>query len=339
MKAEKEEKEPKEKKKNDGLKDYENNIIPASAILDRKKQVYSIGPAIDLGLNGGVPEGNIIVICGEEKCGKTTTALELCSNIMAKDKSRKLIYGDVEVRIEDKNLLGVHGLDVSRMELIRSSENDIMTAEKHFDAYEKRLAANPGCILVIDSVSALISDVEMTNDFDDQVRDSTGKIQSKFFRRLINYIRPNNSIVICMTHLISNPGYGGSVMEKTSKALSYYQDIKLVCKGTPKKWYEGEEGSKQIGQIITWKVKNSALGGPGAEVESYLRFGYGIDHIMEYARVATDLGLIEKSGSWFIIQFGPDKGKKMQGANNVLAYLKDNPKVLAELEKSIKEML
>jgi len=322
---------------NDGFKGYETNIISARDLLEIPVEIISIGPSIDLALKGGITEGSVGVLSGKPGCGKTTTSLQIAANACKANPNRTVIYEDIEHRLEKKNLLGIHNLNLDRFEIVRSSKDSILTAEKHCELIEKKIIANPGCIMIVDSLSFMCPQVEYEKEFGEMTRGGSSALQAKLLRRLANIARPTDCIIICMTHVAPNlSGYGAKWQEKTSQMLAYGADWKLMCTSEPKAWMDGPN---QIGQTVTWDVVKSDLGGSGTQAESWIRYGYGIDSIMEYAILSIDLGLIESKGAWNTINFGPDKGKKLNGKEKVREYLSENPEVVKELDKLIKEMV
>ena len=102
------------------------------------------------------------------------------------------------------------------------------------------------------------------------------------------------------------------------------------------------------------------MGAPGGQVQSYIRYGHGIDKTQEILMLSCDLGLIDKAGAWFTCSFmnffkdlakeiKPDldvdneeelsKAFKFQGQDNLYTFLSENKKVVELLESSIKGML
>ncbi len=330
-----------EKGESFNIKDYDNYIVSAATIRDNPRMVVPIGTAFDIGLGGGIAEGTIGVICGKEKCGKTCTCLQIAANCQKKENGkRKVIYDNIEFRLEKKNLLGIEGLDVDAIGMIESTPERRLTAEMHLALCEESLIRYPRCLLIIDSVSALCSDTEFVKGYDESVRDSTGKLQSRFFRRITDIVKLNKNIVICMTHLIANPGgYGAPFMEKTSSALKYFHDWKVMADKKPEYWLDGK---KRIGQKTVWKVLNSYLGTAGEDVESWIRYDHGIDCVKELVILAIDTGLIEKKGAWYSLKFlgkdGEDYVRK-QGEDGVYVFIRENKDVLAKLKKTYKDMI
>ena len=163
------------------------------------------------------------------------------------------------------------------------------------------------------------------------------KLLAKFCRKVANVIPVNKNIVIGITHLMGNPtGYGAEFKEKSGQAIAYQTDIKLRAK-TFKPWLLSAD-STQIGQEIEWQVLCSALGPPGGQITSYIRYGQGIDKHTELINLASDMGLIHKGGAWYTITTLEDK-PKFQGVEKARQYLLDNPKIYESLYQSVKSTI
>ncbi len=89
-------------------------------------------------------------------------------------------------------------------------------------------------------------------------------------------------------------------------------------------------GGDKIGNHTKVKVTKNKVAPPFKEAEFDIIFGEGISRVSEIIELGLALGLIEKGGSWFTV-----KDQRMQGKDNVKAYLKANPEVAAELEAEI----
>ncbi len=306
-------------------------IVPASFVLEKPKKVLSFSPAVDIGLSGGIPEGSWFLVSAPPKAGKSTSVLQFAAT--AQQAGKKVFYMDVEGRFKSMNLQGIHGLDGDKLLLIRSTPDRQYTGEEFLSIAVELLKDkdNIGCVLIIDSASALCPADEIADDVTGSKRSSTPKMLSNFLKKMAGVVPVMNSIVIIIQHLIANTsGYGLPFMEDGGVKAQYQADIKLRGKAG-KRWIEGE---KQIGQTVEWEVVTSALGPPGAKVESYIRYGYGIDDITETIMLASDFGIITKAGSWFTL---PD-GNKMQGQEKVYLYLKEHPEAFAAIAGKLKEM-
>lgn len=305
-------------------------IVPASLVLEKPKKIVSISPRIDIGLNGGIPEGSWLIVSGPAKAGKSSTVLQLCAN--AQQMGKKVFYIDAEHRFKPMNATGIHNLDIEKMMLIRSTIDKQYSGEEFLSIAMDIIKDkdNAGCVLVIDSASALCPSDEIAEDVTGSKRSSTPKMLSNFVKKMAGVVPVMDTIVVVIQHLITNTsGYGAPFTEDGGVKIQYQVDTKLRCKAG-KPWLDGD---KQIGQTVEWQVMTSALGPPGAKIESYLRYGYGIDDITETIMLASDFGIIQKGGAWYTL---PD-GTKLQGSEKVYLHLKDNKDKLIDIQNKLKD--
>jgi len=327
--------------KEDVVKNFGDDIIlTGNAIVDKKNIVIPVSPSLDIVLNGGIPEGSFVVFTGQPKCGKTTTSLDFAATAQRPEykgdlkETREVYYLNIEGRLKKRDLEGIPGLRLDKFHVIGSQQGKILHAEEYLQIAEKIINEVPGCVLIIDSYSALCTEAEITSEMDKMQRADGAKLLAKFCRKVANVIPVNKNIVIGITHLMGNPtGYGAEFKEKSGQAIAYQTDIKIRAK-TFKAWSLGAD-STQIGQEIEWQVVCSALGPPGGNITSYLRYGQGIDKCTEVVTLASDMGLIHKGGAWYTLTSLPDK-PKFQGAEKVRQYLLEHKDVYDTLMTNIK---
>jgi recombination protein RecA len=331
--------------KDDVTKNFGDNIIlSGNSIVDKKIITIPVSPSLDIILNGGIPEGSFVVLTGQPKCGKTTTSLDFCATAQKPEyaygsfkQGREVYYLNIEGRLKKRDLEGIPGLDLDRFHVIGSQQGKILHAEEYLQIGERIINEIPGSVLIIDSYSALCTEAEITSDMDKMQRADGAKLLAKFCRKVANVIPVNKNIVIGITHLMGNPtGYGAEFKEKSGQAIAYQTDIKLRAK-TFKAWSISTD-SQQIGQEVEWQVLCSALGPPGGNITSYIRYGQGVDRQMEISMLATDLGLIHKGGAWYTLISVEDK-PKFQGTEKLRQYLVDNPAVYESLVSQVKETM
>lgn len=317
-------------------KEYGDVFIDPSFIIDKQRTILSVSPKLDIGLNGGIPTGTWGIVSGKSKLGKSTLALSLCAEAQKKvNGGRMCYYLDVEHRLEKKNIKGIPGLlyDEDHLQIVTSTKNNILTAEKYLTIAENLLKNEERIVLVLDSASALCTEKEYSAEMSATGRNEGPKLLAQFTRKLGNIVPVQDSLVIIIQHMIANTsGYGPSFMEDGGNKIIYQSDFKLRGIGFSK-W---EEDGKQIGQVNNWEIVYSALGQPNGKIESYLRFGSGIDKAWELIELACDLAIIEKGGSWFTLNF-LDTPEKMQGQKKVWQFLKDHPKEMEKLSNLVKE--
>lgn len=319
----------------------EDIILSGNAVVDRKCITIPVSPSLDIVLHGGIPEGSFVVFTGQPKCGKTTSSLDFAATAQKLEyahssfkEGREVYYLNIEGRLKKRDLEGIPGLDLSRFHVIGSQQGKILHAEEYLQIAEKIINEVPGSVVIIDSYSALCTEAEITSEMDKMQRADGAKLLAKFCRKVANVIPVNKNIVIGITHLMGNPtGYGAEFKEKSGQAIAYQTDIKLRAKAF-KPWVLSSDNN-QIGQEIQWQVVCSALGPPGGQITSYIRYGEGIDKYMEAICLASDMGLIHKGGAWYTLTALPDK-PKFQGTEKVRAFLLENTQAYEDLVTAIK---
>lgn len=330
--------------KEDVKKNFGTDIIlSGNSIVDKESVVIPVSPSLDLVLNGGIPEGSFVIFTGQPKCGKTTTSLDFAATAQKEEyqgelkKPRRVYYLNIEGRLKKRDLEGIPHLDLERFDVIGSQQGKILHAEEYLQIAERIINEEPGSVIIIDSYSALCTEAEITSSMDKMQRADGAKLLAKFCRKVANVIPVNKNIVIGITHLMGNPGYGTvEWKEKSGQAIAYQTDIKLKAKFF-KKWNLSDD-SPQIGQEVEWEVLCSALGPPGGTIKSYLRYGQGIDKQTELLSLSVDMGLIAKGGAWYTISTVEDK-PKFQGMEKTRQYLVEHPEVYEDLWTKVKETM
>lgn len=315
-------------------KKYGGAIVSPSFIMEREKVVIPVSPVFDQALGGGIPEGTWVIFSGLPKCGKTTTILQICANAQALGK--KIFYFNIEGRLKKRDLLGIHNLkiDSELLHIISSNEDKIYSGEEFLDMATQIIKdkENKGCVLVIDSTSSLCPTNELTTEISPSLRATAPKMLAHFFKQMGQIVPIMDTTAIMIQHLVTNTsGYGAKYNEDGGLWAQYQVDIKIRAHGKETKWLEND---KQIGQVVTWDILTSALGTPPSTIESYIRYGYGVDEVMETVGLASDLGVIKIGGSWFTFE-----DFKIQGKDNLCNHLRNNPDMVAKINSKLKEML
>jgi len=322
-------------------KDFGSGIvIDANNIISKKQVIIPVSPAVDMILGGGIPEGSSVTFTGQPKCGKTVTSLCLAANAQKPEYGgRNVYYLNVEGRIKPRDLLGIPGLNKDKFHIIGSEQGNILTAEKFLQIADRIINEEPGCVVIIDSYSALCTETELTSDMDKMQRADGPKLLAKFCRKVANVIAVNKNIVVGITHLMGNPGNGHAEWkEKSGNAIGYQGDVKLRAKFHTA-WKLTPDGNP-VGQEVHWTAQWSALGAPGGEAVSYIRYGQGIDTYQEVIELGINLGLIDKAGSWYTLSYLGDAEKtKFQGTEKIRNFLLTNKEAYDKLGDEIRKML
>lgn len=334
--------------------DYGNGIsVSGRDAADKSRITVSWSPGMNL-ITGGIEEGSWVGITGNEKTGKSTAALTLARNCQLPEfGGRPVFYLDTEYRIGTKNLIGIEGLNIEEpfFNLIRSEKGKILTAEDFLDIGERAIRNVPGCILIIDSVSALCGTRVLNGEIGAETRGSGAKLFANWIDRNAQVVPVNDCIVIGITHLISNTsGMGSPYMERAARRWRYQVDYQIRSRQTTDIIVKEEK----VGMIVNWESYTSKSTTPGTKGETVLRFGIGLDKVDECIKLGSDANLIKKNGAWFTLSYmqrylhllGVDewsddveKSVKAQGAEKLYQMLRENPEWANALEHEIMVMM
>lgn len=340
----------------------EGVIINGTEILERPKTLIPFGPAINQITGGGIPEGSWVILSGKEKLGKSLSALHFAKQCQKPEfGERNIYYLNVEARLKKRDILGIEGLNPDKIHIIESTYKKILNTEDYLNAASNILNTDPGCVIIIDSLSQLVSQRQQEGGVGTQTRGSGGILVGDFTSQMGPVVNVKKSIVICILQLRNNTsGKGPAFIEKGGWAVQYQCDVKLVSYSSPKLFVE-KEGSPPVGQIITWKCTSTGTGcPPNRECQSYIRYGEGIDETTELIVDATDIGLIGGGGTaWLKFDFLKTRTKELglpedtvwddevlkklggrpNGVNAARRVLKENPTWMKWLEEDIKANL
>jgi RecA/RadA recombinase len=344
-------------------KDIEKNfgkgvMVSGTDIIDRPRMLIPVSPAINQITGGGIPEGSWVILSGKEKIGKTIMALHFAKRCQKPEYgSRNIYFLNVEGRLKKRDLLGNVGLDPSKITIIESTEDKILTAEDYLQTASNILYNDKRCVLIIDSISQLCEQRVQTGGVGTQTRGSGGILVSQFTSQMGPVVNVKNSIIICiLQHRNNTSGYGGN-LEKGGWAIQYQVDVKLIAQGGPS-LLPAPDAPDPYGHIVTWKCTATGVNfPPNRKCEGYIRYGEGIDEATELIVDAKDMGLITGE-TWMTLDFLKDHkeeigiadkewddktikelGAMNQGKEKTRQALKNNPLWMELLQKDILKML
>ena len=326
-------------------------------------EVIGVSPALDIALGGGLREGSVVVMTGDPKSGKTTTALHFASKCQAKGK--RVIYLNTEGRLSKQNFEGIKGLKSDDILIVESTDDKILSAEDFLNIVEYYVNNDPGALIITDSLSNMVPQVELDGEVRTGVRNALPRLLSMFFKRISGTLAKNKTILVCITHNIANTGgspYSPNKMADCGNMLQYQAGTNMVITHRGK-WQVPKDTGPHVGQIANWSVKTSCAGGfPNSTAESWIRYGIGIDETQEVVQTACEFRLIKTAGAWYTIQCAIDDVEnpviaktlkdnnisdkpedierffKFQGANNTLEFLSQNPNISSFVYEKIKEL-
>ncbi len=274
---------------------------------------------IALGI-GGVPKGRIVEIYGPEASGKTTIALHILAS--AQKAGGEVAFVDAEHAL-DPSYARALGVNIDSLLI---SQPD--TGEQALEITEALVRSGAVDVSVVDSVAALVPRAEIEAEMGDSVVGLHARLMSQALRKLTGSINKTNCIVVFINQLREKIGvtYGSPETTTGGRALKFYASVRLDVR----KIEAVQAGGERIGSHTRVKVTKNKVAPPFREAEFDIIYGEGISRVGEIIDLGLSLGLIEKGGSWFTV-----REQRIQGKENVKAYLKANPEVAAELEAEI----
>ena len=284
----------------------------------------SLGLDLALGV-GGLPRGRIVEIYGPESSGKTTLCLEAiaqcqkaggkCAFIDAENAFDPIYATKLGVQVEDLLVsqpdTGEQGLEICDM-LVRSGGIDM---------------------IVVDSVAALVPKAEIEGDMGDSHVGLQARLMSQALRKLTGAIKQTNTLVVFINQIRMKIGvmFGNPETTTGGNALKFYASVRLDIRrtGTIKK------GEEALGNETRVKVVKNKVAPPFKQAEFDILYGEGISFEGEVIDIGVKLDIIEKSGAWYSYN-----GNKIgQGKDNTRLWLKENPEILDEINKKIREKI
>ena len=282
--------------------------------------------ALDIALGvGGIPRGRIIEVYGPESSGKTTLAQHIVAE--CQNKGGIAAFVDAEHALDPEY---ARNLGVNIDELLISQPD---TGEQALDITEELVRSGAVDIIVVDSVAALVPKAEIEGSMEDQQMGLQARLMSKALRKLTGIIGKTNTTVIFINQLRQKIGvmYGNPETTTGGNALKYYASVRMEIKRV-----EGLKGDgEDVGNHVRVRILKNKVAPPFRTAEFDIIFGKGICKIGNILDVATDFDIVKKSGSWF--SFGEEK--LGQGRDKAKEYLAENPDIMAQIEKLIRDKL
>src|SRR5829696_4464340 len=284
----------------------------------------SIGLDSALGL-GGLPKGRIVEIYGPESSGKTTVAIHVIAEAQKKGGMCAII--DAEHAF-DSGYAQKLGVDIDNLLI---SQPDY--GEQGLEIADRLILSGALDVVVIDSVAALVPKGELEGEMGDSKMGLQARLMSQALRKLTATISKTNTICIFINQLREKIGvmFGNPETTTGGNALKFYASVRLDIR----RMSQIKDGDDAVGNRVKVKVVKNKVAPPFRTAEFDLVFGEGISKIGEILDMGVEMGIVQKSGSWFSY----DTNKLGQGREGVKALLKDNPALADELEAKIREKL
>lgn len=291
----------------------------------REIDVTSTGSlSLDIALGvGGYPKGRIIEIYGPESSGKTTFALHAIAEVQK--KGGRAAFIDAEHAL-DPVYAGKLGVNIDNLLL---SQPD--TGEQALEICEALVRSEAISIVVIDSVAALVPQAEIEGEMGDSHIGLQARLMSQALRKLSGTISKTNTIVIFINQLREKVGvmFGNPETTPGGRALKFYSTIRLDVRRAE----QIKQGENVVGNRTVIKVVKNKVAPPFRTANVDIMYGEGVSKEGELVDLASDIGVIDKSGAWYSYN-----GEKIgQGKENVKQLFKTNVELKEEIEKKVRE--
>lgn len=282
----------------------------------------SIGLDIALGV-GGIPRGRVVEIYGPESSGKTTLTMHCIAE--AQKAGGLAAFIDAEHAF-DKVYAEKLGIDTENL-LISQPDN----GEQALEIAEHLIRSGAIDIIVIDSVAALVPKGELEGEMGESKMGLQARLMSQALRKLTGAINKSGCACVFINQLREKIGvmFGNPETTTGGNALKFYASVRLDIRriGQIK-----ESADNILGNRTRVKVVKNKVAPPFKVVEFDIIYGEGISKVGEILDLGVELGLVQKSGSWFSYN-----GDKLgQGRDAVKKLLMDNIELMEELEMKIK---
>ena len=317
---------------NDAIKQIEKQFGKGSVMKlgDRAAVDVAVIPTgsltLDMALGiGGYPKGRIIEIYGPESSGKTTLTLHAIAEVQKQGGTAAFI--DAEHAIDP---VYAKNLGVNIDELILSQPD---SGEQGLEIAETLVRSGAIDLVVVDSVAALVPQVELDGEMADQQMGLQARLMSKALRKLSGVMNKTDCTIIFINQLREKIGvmFGNPETTTGGRALKFYSSVRVEIRRSE----VIKNGTEIVGNKVNIKVVKNKVAPPFKSTQVDIIYGKGISRDGEVLDLAVDKDIVDKSGAWYAY-----KGEKIgQGRENAKRYLVEHPDIMNEITEAIKASL
>ncbi|MCE5313429.1 MAG: recombinase RecA [Armatimonadota bacterium] len=290
---------------------FDVSVIPTGAI------------ALDMALGaGGIPRGRITEIYGQESSGKTTLAYHVIAEAQKAGGVAAFVDAEHSVDADYARQLGV---DVDALLVSQPS-----TGEEALEIMDALIRSGAVDIVVLDSVAALVPKSEIEGDMGDSHMGLQARLMSQALRKIGGSVSKSNTAAIFINQIREKIGvmFGNPETTPGGRALKFWSSVRLEVRRIETLKVSGEA----VGTRVKVKVAKNKVGPPFRDAEFDIMFGKGISKSGSILDIATDMGFVTKTGTWFTC----GEQRLGQGRENAKTYLESNPQLMADLEAQIR---
>jgi recombination protein RecA len=279
--------------------------------------------SLDLALGGGIPKGRIIEIYGPESSGKTTLTLHAIAEIQRAGGTAAFI--DAEHALDPAYAKRI-GVDVENL-LLSQPDN----GEQALEIVETLVRSNAVDLIVVDSVAALVPRAEIEGDMGDSHMGLQARLMSQALRKLTGVINRSHTTVVFINQIRMKIGvmFGNPETTTGGNALKFYASVRMDIRRIG----QIKQGEAIIGNRTRVKVVKNKIAPPFREAEFDIMYNQGISRSGDILDLAAARDIVEKSGAWYAY----NDAKIGQGREATKTYLEENPKVMEEIAKKVRD--
>ena len=295
---------------------------------DRPKVGVDAVPTGSLGLDlalgiGGMPRGRIVEIYGPESSGKTTLALHVVAQAQKAGGVCAFIDAEHAMDPEYSKKIGV------KIDQLLLSQPDY--GEQALEIAESLVRSGKIDVVVIDSVAALTPKDEIEGDVGAMHVGKQARLMSQALRKMTAIVARSKTVVIFINQIRMQIGvmFGNPETTPGGKALKFYSSVRLDVRRIA----QIKKGEEVVGGRVRVKVVKNKIAPPFRTAEFDIMYNERISKTGDAIDLGVQYGIVGKAGAWFDY----NDSKIGQGREAAKQYLKDNPKVLEEIVKKVKE--
>jgi recombination protein RecA len=272
---------------------------------------------------GGFPRGRVVEVFGPESTGKTTLALHVIAE--AQHLGGQAAFIDAEHALDPAYASKV-GVDIDNLLI---SQPDY--GEQALEIAEVLVRSGAVDVIVVDSVAALVPKAELEGEMGDAHMGLQARLMSQALRKLTAIVARSKTCFIFINQIREKIGFFLGNPETTTggRALKFYASMRVDVR----RLTAIKDGDNVIGNRVKVKIVKNKMAPPFKEAQFDIIYGEGISKEGDIVDVGQEIGIIEKSGTWYSY-----KGERIgQGRENAKKLLKENKALAEELYREIRK--
>jgi recombination protein RecA len=282
--------------------------------------------SLDLALGiGGLPRGRVVELFGPESSGKSTLAM----HVVAESQRNGGICAYIDAE---------HAMDPNYAKTIGVNVDDLLisqpdTGEQALEITDMLIRSGALDVVVIDSVAALTPRAEIEGEMGDAHVGLQARLMSQALRKLTGTLSKSSTIAVFINQLREKIGvmFGSPEVTPGGRALKFYSSVRLDIRRIE----SIKDGAEVIGNRTRVKVVKNKIAPPFKQCEFDIMFAKGISREGSLLDVATDLGIVRKSGAWYTYE-GEQIG---QGRENAKVFLAENLELMIEISEKVRQQV